>query len=64
MGIEKIDKNFAVKSEIKRDGIRFYDIEDEPFRIYGVFKENGRFVRLPEQTAKRVSAELGRFFRS
>ena len=55
MGIEKIDKNFAVKSEIKRDGIRFYDIEDEPFRIYGVFKENGRFVRLPEQTAKRVS---------
>ena len=55
MGIEKIDKNFAVKSEIKRDGIRFYDIEDEPFRIYGVFKEKGRFVRLPEQTAKRVS---------
>ena len=55
MGIEKIDENFAVKSEIKRDGIRFYDIEDEPFRIYGVFKENGRFVRLPEQTAKRVS---------
>ena len=55
MEIEKIDKNFAVKSEIKRDGIRFYDIEDEPFRIYGVFKENGRFVRLPEQTAKRVS---------
>ena len=55
MEIEKIDKNFAVKSEIKRDGIRFYDIEDEPFRIYGVFKENGRFVRMPEQTAKRVS---------
>lgn len=55
MEIEKIDKNFAVKSEIKRDGIRFYDIEDEPFRIYGVFKENGIFVRLPEQTAKRVS---------
>ena len=55
MGIEKIDKNFAVKPEINRDGIKFYDIEDEPFRIYGVFKENGKFVRLPESTAKRVS---------
>lgn len=53
--IAEIDKNFAVETAIQREGLRFYDAESEPFRIYGVFKENGMFRRMPEEVAKAVN---------
>lgn len=53
--IADIDKNFAVKTSIDREGLRFYDIEEAPFRIYGVFRENGMFRRMPEAVAQTVS---------
>lgn len=53
--ISLIDKNFAIPTEIDRDDVKFYDIENEPFKIYGVFKENGKFRRMPEDVAKAVS---------
>lgn len=36
-----IDKNFQIETNIQREGLSFFDVEEEPFRIYGVFKENG-----------------------
>ena len=51
----KIDKNFAVETKVERDNLRYYDIEQEPFKIYGVKKENGKFRRLPEKIAAGVS---------
>ncbi len=53
--ISKIDKNFVVKTSVEKDDIVFYNIEEEPFSIHGVFKEEGKFRRLPEDTAKKVS---------
>lgn len=53
--ISKIDQNFAVGETVNRDGLVFYDMEQEPFRIYGVQKENGMFRRLPEEVAKTVN---------
>ena len=53
--ISKIDKNFAVETEIEREGLTFYDIDEAPFKIYGVFRENGIYRRLPEEVAKSVS---------
>ena len=53
--IAEIDKNLAVETSIKREGLHFYDAEQAPFRIYGVFKENGIFRRMPEKVAKSVS---------
>ena len=53
--IAKLDQNFAIETSISREGLRFYDAESEPFRIYGVFKENGRFRRIPEAVAEKVS---------
>lgn len=53
--ITDIDKNFIVETNIQREGMRFYDAENDPFRIYGVFKENGIFVRLPAAVAKEVN---------
>ena len=51
----KIDSNFLVETTIDRDGIRFYDVEEVPFRIHGIFKENGCFRRIPEAVAQQVS---------
>lgn len=53
--ISKIDQNFAVATAIDREGIKFYNIDEEPFKIYGVFRENGMYRRMPEKVAKKVS---------
>ena len=55
MDISKIDKNFKVESKIEREGLTFYDIDEAPFKIYGVFYDAGKFRRLPESVAKSVS---------
>ena len=55
MAIEKIDPNFKVETEIQKDDIRFYNVLEEPFRVYGVYFEDGMFRRLPERVAETVS---------
>ena len=41
--LSKIDKNFKIETKIEKQGIRFYSIEESPFKIYGVFKEIGKY---------------------
>ncbi len=53
--ISKIDKNFEVKTNIEKDDIKFYNINDAPFNIYGVTLENGKYRRMPEKVAQSVS---------
>lgn len=50
-----IDSNFKVVSHINESDIRFYDANKPPFKIYGVFYENGKFRRIPESIARTVS---------
>ena len=54
MDISKIDKNFVVETSFTEEVVMF-DAECEPFKIYGIFKENGRFVRMPYEIAKNVN---------
>lgn len=53
--IFEIDKNFRVMACAGREDAVFYDPRREPFRICGVFYENGMFRRMPEKVAKTVS---------
>ena len=53
--IAEVDKNLAVETNIDREGLYFMDAESTPFKIYGVFKENGMFRRMPEEIARSVS---------
>ena len=53
--ISKTDKNFKVITSLNIDNIKFYDINDELFALYGVFYENGMYRRLPEKVAETVS---------
>ena len=53
--IGSIDKNLRVETEIKKEGIRFYNALEAPFKIYGVFHNGERYVRMPEEVSKTVS---------
>ena len=56
--ISVLDKNLAVEAslapEIKAQ-FDFYDIDQAPFAIYGVFREGDHYVRFPDAIAKTVS---------
>ena len=58
MDISKIDKNFKVETKIEREGLTFYDIDEAPFKIYGVFREGDHYVRMPTDAAKSVSERV------
>jgi len=53
--ISKIDKNFVVDTSIEKEDICFFDITEKPFALYGVFKQSGKYRRMPEDIAKKVS---------
>ena len=52
---EKIDKNFKVETKIDKTDVVFFDPRELPFRIYGVYYDNGQYRRLPSEVAKSVS---------
>ena len=41
-----------------REDLRFYDVREAPFKVYGVFYEGDRFRRLPEAVAKDTSESV------
>ena len=53
--ISKIDSNFKIETKIDKDDIKFFDIDEAPFKVYGVFRENGKYRRMPEDVAKTVN---------
>ena len=53
--ISKIDSNFKVETNIKEKDIKFYNANQAPFEIFGVFYDNGKYRRMPENVAKTVN---------
>ena len=53
--IAELDKNFKVETNIERHGLMMRSIDEECFSLYGVFKENGIYRRMPEKVAVSVS---------
>lgn len=51
----EVDENFKVETNVEREGLKFFNPEKPPFKIYGVFREGDCLHRMPEETAKRVS---------
>ena len=54
--ISLVDSNFRIESHIKENDIQFFDVNQPPFKIYGVFHDSGKFRRLPENIARAVSS--------
>ncbi len=55
--LEKIDKNFTISKTIDLPDVKFYNCEEEPFKLYGIFREGDRFRRMPEEIAKQMGGE-------
>ena len=59
--IEELDPNFKVKQQYDEKGITFRNAEEEPFKIYGVTKQeteaepNGQYCRMDHKVSKEVS---------
>ena len=51
----QFDKNMAVESTLDLTDVKFYDIDDEPIRLYGVWREGESYRRLPQSVADTVS---------
>ena len=60
MDISKLDKNFAVNTEIDEPDAVFYDVRKEPFEVYGLYdyKNTDRFIRMPEEESQKVSESV------
>ena len=58
MDFTKIDKNMKVETKIERDGLKFYDIDEAPVTINGVFREGDRYVRMPRDLAESVNDSI------
>ena len=55
MDISKIDKNFKIETKINKGDIEFYSALNEPFSVHGLIYTGGKFRRMDEDVAKRVS---------
>ena len=55
MDIAKIDKAFAIESNIQRDGLVFKSALSEPIALHGIFYADGRFRRIPREVAEATS---------
>ena len=57
MKISEIDKNLAVSSAITQTDIEWYDVNEAPFEVCGVFydKDEGAYLRFPREVSKTVS---------
>ena len=53
--IEKIDPNFQVGATLGRDDLHFYPVEQPPFSVHGLMREDGQFVRMPKKVAETVN---------
>lgn len=53
--IGKVDKNMTASRTIDKSGFDFYDVDEAPFRIYGVYRDGEKYRRLPPEVAKTVN---------
>ncbi len=50
-----IDKNMIFANRLNIEGLIYRDIKEAPFRLYGLFYENGEYFRLPADVARATS---------
>ena len=55
--IEHLDPNMIVEPKIKEPDVCFYDVREDPFKVYGFYnyREEPDFKRLPDELAKEVN---------
>lgn len=52
--ISQLDKNFQVVEAVE-DGMAFYDVDGEPFKVYGLLRHEDYYCRMPAAVAAATS---------
>ncbi len=62
--ISSIDKNLTVETEIRRDGLCFYNVRRAPFDLYGFYNPTTEpdFKRLPDEIGKNVNSGVAHLY--
>ena len=55
----QFDKNMVVETALDLPDVKFYDVDDAPFRVYGIWREGESYRRLPQAVADAVSVGIG-----
>ena len=58
--ISLIDTNFHVPTKLQETDLQFYNVNQAPFQIYGVFYDSNRFLRIPAHVAETVNEGVQR----
>ena len=55
--ISKIDKNLSGSETVTETDVKYYDVKDEPFDLYGFYDAKGQdvFKRMPDEIARATS---------
>ena len=53
--IAKIDPNFKIETNVKREGLTFFDAKCAPFKLYGVFHDGELYRRVPKDVAENTN---------
>lgn len=53
--MSQFDKNFLLQTKIEREDIQFFSANDSCVSLHGLWYENGKYRRMPEDVAKTVS---------
>ena len=55
MDITQIDPNMKFDATIDKTGLTFLNMEEEPFKIYGIAKQDDDYVRIPKEVAEATN---------
>ena len=58
MAAKQVDENMIIPEKISIEGIKFYNIDNEPFKIYGVWRDGDMYYRVPRAVAETVSKNV------
>lgn len=66
IAIEEIDRNLKTTGISDRSRLQFFDIRQDPFRVYGLYdyRQQPAFVRMPQNVAESVSLGVGSLSRN
>lgn len=58
MDISKIDERLGVKKVIDSTGISWYNVDNAPFRVYGLLRDDYGYRRVPKDVAEATSVKV------
>ena len=55
--LQDVDKNFKIETKLTEKDIKFYDVKEKPFDLYGFYSSNKgeRFTRIPKELAEKTN---------